>query len=29
MPGLMSADEIFSKAETAAVAATSPDERAL
>lgn len=29
MPGLMSADEIFAKAEAAAVAATGPDERAL
>lgn len=29
MPGLMSADEIFSKAEAAAVAATGPDEKAL
>ena len=29
MPGLMSADEIFSKAESAAVAATGPDEKAL
>ena len=29
MPGLMSADEIFSQAEAAAVAATSPDEKAL
>ena len=29
MPGLMSADEVFSKAEAAAVAATGPDEKAL
>lgn len=29
MPGLLSADEIFAKAEAAAVAATSPDEKAL
>jgi len=29
MPGLMSADEIFEKAEAAAVAATGPDEKAL
>jgi hypothetical protein len=29
MPGLMSADEIFAKAEAAALAATGPDERAL
>jgi len=29
MPGLMSADDIFSKAEAAAVAATGPDEKAL
>lgn len=29
MPGLMSADEIFAKAEAAAVAATGPDEKAL
>lgn len=29
MPGLMSVDEIFSKAEAAAVAATGPDEKAL
>ena len=29
MPGSMSADEVFSKAEAAAVAATGPDEKAL
>jgi hypothetical protein len=29
MPGLMSADDVFSKAEAAAVAATGPDEKAL
>lgn len=29
MSGLMSADDIFSKAEAAAVAATGPDEKAL
>lgn len=29
MPGLMSADEIFSRAEAAALAATGPDEKAL
>jgi hypothetical protein len=29
MPGLLSADEVFSKAEAAAVAATGPDEKAL
>ena len=29
MPGLMSADDIFSKAEAAAVSATGPDEKAL
>lgn len=29
MPGLLSADEIFAKAEAAAVAATNPDEKAL
>ena len=29
MAGLMSAEEIFEKAQTAAVAATSPDEKAL
>ncbi len=29
MPGLLSADEIFAKAEAAAVAATSPDEKPL
>ncbi|MBH0197682.1 MAG: hypothetical protein HP494_19310, partial [Nitrospira sp.] len=29
MPGLLSADDIFSKVEAAAVAATGPDEKAL
>lgn len=29
MPGLMSADEVFSRVEAAAVAATGPDEKAL
>lgn len=29
MPGLMSADDVFSRAEAAAVAATGPDEKAL
>jgi len=29
MPGLMSAEEVFEKAQAAAVAATSPDEKAL
>lgn len=29
MPGLMSAEDVFSKAEAAAVAATGPDEKAL
>jgi hypothetical protein len=29
MPGLLSADEVFAKAEAVAVAATSPDEKAL